>query len=122
MYEGRQHPRGLEDGPEAFRHGLASSLQPGKRCLQHPRFGCGEGWLVARKLRAETEGGTTVNELLVEENPEVGTGAARAAGEACALNNYLVEPDESMDERIAAAKRRLGARRLCWATITSATR
>jgi quinolinate synthase len=48
-----------------------------------------------------------VNGLLVEEIPEVGTGAAPAAGEACALSNYLLEPDESMDGRIAAAKKKL---------------
>ena len=59
-------------------------------------------------VRVETEGGTTVNGLLLEEVPEVGTGAAAAAGEACALNNYLVEPDESMDGRIAAAREKLG--------------
>jgi quinolinate synthase len=32
-----------------------------------------------------------------------------AAGEACSLENYLALPDHSMDERIAAARRTLGA-------------
>jgi quinolinate synthase len=40
---------------------------------------------------------------LVEEAP------APAAGATCSLDNYLVEPDETMDGRIAAARERLGA-------------
>jgi quinolinate synthase len=32
----------------------------------------------------------------------------QAAGETCSLDHYLAQPDESMDERIAAAKRKLG--------------
>jgi quinolinate synthase len=32
----------------------------------------------------------------------------QAVGESCSLDHYLVQPDESMDERIAAAKRKLG--------------
>ena len=50
-------------------------------------------------------------ELLVEDIP-----AARVAdapvlgieGEACSLENYLTLPDHTMDERIAAARKRLG--------------
>jgi quinolinate synthase len=44
--------------------------------------------------------------LILEEAP------ARAdvtAGEVCSLDNYLVQPDESMDARIAAARAKLGA-------------
>jgi quinolinate synthase len=47
-----------------------------------------------------------VNGLILEEAP------ARAdvtAGEVCSLDNYLVQPDESMDARIAAARAKLGA-------------
>jgi len=33
----------------------------------------------------------------------------QAAGEACSLDHYLMQPDETMDERIAAAKQKLGA-------------
>jgi quinolinate synthase len=50
-----------------------------------------------------------VNGLLVEEAPAVSEAVAPAPGEACSLDNYLVEPDESMDARIAAARERLGA-------------
>jgi len=32
----------------------------------------------------------------------------QAEGESCSLDQYLVQPDESMDERIAAAKQKLG--------------
>ena len=42
-----------------------------------------------------------MNGLLLEEAP------ATAVDEACSLDNYLVLPDESMDERIAAARERL---------------
>lgn len=34
---------------------------------------------------------------------------ATSAAEACSLENYLTQPDHSMDERIAAARARLGA-------------
>jgi quinolinate synthase len=44
-----------------------------------------------------------VNGLLIEEAPAV------AAGEACSLDHYLVQPDETMDARIAAAREKLGA-------------
>jgi quinolinate synthase len=44
-----------------------------------------------------------VNGLLLEEAP------ALAAGDACSLDSYLVQPDESMDERIATARAKLGA-------------
>ena len=77
------------------------------RCFQHPRFGRSEGQQGCCALRVETEGEIDVNGLLLEELPEVGTGAARAAGEACALDNYLIEPDDSMDARIAAAREKL---------------
>jgi quinolinate synthase len=43
-----------------------------------------------------------VNGLLLEEP------AAQAAGEACSLDHYLSEPDETMDARIAAAREKLG--------------
>ncbi len=33
----------------------------------------------------------------------------QAAGEACSLDHYLMQPDETMDARIAAARERLGA-------------
>jgi quinolinate synthase len=33
----------------------------------------------------------------------------QAAGEACSLDHYLMQPDETMDERIRAAKQKLGA-------------
>ncbi|GAC1414999.1 MAG: quinolinate synthase NadA [Acidobacteriaceae bacterium] len=42
-----------------------------------------------------------MNGLLLEEAP------AQAVGEACSLENYLVAPDESMADRIAAAKAKL---------------
>jgi quinolinate synthase len=44
-----------------------------------------------------------VNGLLLDEAP------VQAAGEACSLDHYLMQPDETMDERIAAAKQKLGA-------------
>jgi len=50
-----------------------------------------------------------VNGLLVEEAPAVAEAVAPAVGEACSLDNYLVEPDESMDARIATAREKLGA-------------
>ena len=34
--------------------------------------------------------------------------AAQAAGETCSLDHYLVQPDHTMDARIAAARERLG--------------
>ena len=37
------------------------------------------------------------------------TAAPSEAGPSCSLENYLVLPDRSMDERIAAARKRLGA-------------
>jgi len=43
-----------------------------------------------------------VNGLLLDEAP------VQAAGENCSLDHYLAQPDESMDERIAAAKEKLG--------------
>jgi quinolinate synthase len=44
-----------------------------------------------------------VNGLLLEEAP------AQSAPEACSLDHYLVQPDETMDARIAAAREKLGA-------------
>ena len=44
-----------------------------------------------------------MNGLLLDEAP------VQAAGEACSLDHYLMQPDETMDERIAAAKQKLGA-------------
>jgi quinolinate synthase len=44
-----------------------------------------------------------VNGLLLDEAP------VQAVGEACSLDHYLMQPDETMDARIAAAKQKLGA-------------
>ncbi len=44
-----------------------------------------------------------MNGLLLDEAP------AQAAGEACSLDHYLVQPDETMDARIHAARQKLGA-------------
>jgi quinolinate synthase len=44
-----------------------------------------------------------VNGLLLDEAP------VQVAGEACSLDHYLVQPDESMDARIRAARETLGA-------------
>ena len=41
--------------------------------------------------------------LLLEEVP------VQSVGEACSLDNYLAMPDDSMDQRIAAAREKLGA-------------
>ena len=43
-----------------------------------------------------------MNGLLLDE------ASVQAEGESCSLDQYLVQPDESMDERIAAAKQKLG--------------
>jgi quinolinate synthase len=43
-----------------------------------------------------------VNGLLLEELP------VQAAGEACSLDHYLVQPDETMDATIRAAREKLG--------------
>jgi quinolinate synthase len=46
----------------------------------------------------------------VEEAPAfAGETTARTGGELCSLDNYLAEPDETMDARIAAAREKLGA-------------
>jgi quinolinate synthase len=42
--------------------------------------------------------------LILEEAP---ARVNETAGEACSLDNYLVQPDESMDDRIAAAREKL---------------
>jgi len=44
-----------------------------------------------------------VTGLLLEEVP------VQSVGEACSLDNYLAMPDDSMDQRIAAAREKLGA-------------
>jgi quinolinate synthase len=44
-----------------------------------------------------------VNGLLLDEAP------VQTAGEVCSLDHYLVQPDESMDARIVAARETLGA-------------
>jgi quinolinate synthase len=44
-----------------------------------------------------------VNGLLLDEAP------VQTAGEACSLDHYLVQPDETMDARIRAARAKLGA-------------
>jgi quinolinate synthase len=49
---------------------------------------------------AETEGGKEVSGLILEEAPA-------PADAACSLDNYLVQPDESMDLAIAAARAKL---------------
>ena len=43
-----------------------------------------------------------MNGLLLEKAPE------QTAGEACSLDHYLVQPDDTMDARIAAARETLG--------------
>ncbi len=48
-----------------------------------------------------------VNGLLEESPALVRETAASAAAQACSLDNYLVQPDESMADRIAEAKRKL---------------
>ena len=45
-----------------------------------------------------------MNGLLLEEAP------LATAGETCSLDNYLALPDDTMDERIAAAREALGAK------------
>ena len=62
--------------------------------------------------RVETEGGvdgerTTTGGSLGQRRPQHG-----AAGEVCSLDNYLAQPDESMDGRIAAAREKLGGQAL----------
>ena len=44
-----------------------------------------------------------MNGLLLDELP------VQAAGEACSLDHYLVQPDETMDATIGAAREKLGA-------------
>ena len=44
-----------------------------------------------------------MNGLLLGKAPE------QTAGEACSLDHYLVQPDDTMDARIAAAREKLGA-------------
>jgi quinolinate synthase len=48
-------------------------------------------------------------ELLVEDAPATRVADAQVSeGEACSLENYLTLPDNTMDERIAAARKQLG--------------
>jgi quinolinate synthase len=50
-----------------------------------------------------------VNGSLLEDAPAAQEEApALAAGEACSLDHYLVQPDDTMDARIAAAREKLG--------------
>ncbi len=51
------------------------------------------------------EGGKKTVTTLLEEVPA----ALEAAGEICSLENYLQLPDHTMDDRIAAARAKLGA-------------
>ena len=44
-----------------------------------------------------------MNGLLLDEAP------VQTVGEACSLDHYLAQPDETMDARIGAARARLGA-------------
>ena len=44
-----------------------------------------------------------MNGLLLDDAP------VQAVGEECSLDHYLVQPDESMDARIRAAREKLGA-------------
>ncbi len=50
-----------------------------------------------------------MNGSLLEDAPAAQEEApALAAGEACSLDHYLVQPDDTMDARIAAAREKLG--------------
>ncbi len=57
-----------------------------------------------------TEGGVKVN-LVLDESTAVAAARSDARGPegACSLDNYLALPDHTMDERIASARKRLGA-------------
>jgi quinolinate synthase len=59
---------------------------------------------LAAQAAGRTEGGVKVN-LVLDES----TAVAAATDATCSLDNYLALPDHSMDERIAAARERLGA-------------
>lgn len=48
-------------------------------------------------------------ELLVEDAPAARVAAALPEADVCSLENYLTLPDHTMDERIAAARRKLGS-------------
>jgi quinolinate synthase len=61
----------------------------------------------ARLARLKAE--FIVNGLLIEEAPAISEAAAQAVGEACSLDHYLVQPDETIEPRIAAARAKLGA-------------
>jgi len=43
-------------------------------------------------------------------------------GTSCSLENYLALPDHTMDDRIAAARKKLGSSTIMLATIINATR
>lgn len=79
---------------------MASSLQPTYVVLSTSPFRSAKPGNQERRT-AGAEGENTVNGLLLDEAP------AQAAGDACSLDNYLVAPDESMADRIAAAKAKL---------------
>ena len=77
---------------DATAHSLQSSC-----CFQHPRspvLDKAPGGLKAEKVN-----------LLIDEV----TAVSPETGVFCGLENYLALPDHSMDERIAAARERLGA-------------
>src|SRR5258708_16886623 len=61
-------------------------------CFQHLRSG---------RICHGTEGGTEMSTTLAP---------IKERAESCSLDNYLVLPDNTMDARIAAARRELGAR------------
>ncbi len=67
-------------------------------CFQHPRS---PPW--------RTEGGTTVSVLTEEVLSEELVPASETTAESCSLENYLVLPDHSMDDRIARARKKLGS-------------
>ncbi len=79
--------------------GIASPLQPMQLVLSTSPFRGAS--LVLEACFGGTEGEKTVNGLVLEQAP------AQAEGDVCALDHYLVEPDESIADRIAAAKEKL---------------
>jgi len=62
----------------------------------------------AAQVAGWTEGGVKVN-LVLDASTALAAENARGLEDACSLDNYLALPDHSMDERIAAARKRLGA-------------
>ncbi len=100
---GLQHPRGLG---EVFRgdsktHSESTatlvvmlSTSPSQRCSWHQA-----------SEPAETEGGVILIDLLEEVTA---TAVAQSSADSCSLDNYLSQPDHTMDARIAAARATLG--------------